>query len=196
VAEAAAAATLIVCDVDRGGAFAHLFRHSQLLAAQHRALVRGFVLNNVAATWIYWRRAADAAKPHRSCNVGVLPCGASTASPKKMASSTSALASDGRSSSLPIPTSAISMSLRSGQSCRPVRQLGASGANHRVGGSAHPAGLKNVPVDLAWLRQRGLDAAIAAHVRRTNPRCHLWRPCKCSAAASAIRSESKAKRRV
>ncbi len=45
VAEAAAAATLIICDIDRGGAFAHLFGTHQLLGAAHRALVRGFVLN-------------------------------------------------------------------------------------------------------------------------------------------------------
>jgi len=45
VAEAAAAATLIVCDIDRGGAFAHLFGTFQLLPAEHRALIRGFVLN-------------------------------------------------------------------------------------------------------------------------------------------------------
>ena len=45
VAEAAAAATLLVSDIDRGGAFAHLFGTFELLAAEHRALIRGFVLN-------------------------------------------------------------------------------------------------------------------------------------------------------
>ncbi len=45
VAEAAAAATLVVCDIDRGGAFAHLFGTHQLLGEAHRALIRGFVLN-------------------------------------------------------------------------------------------------------------------------------------------------------
>src|SRR5882762_235 len=45
VAEASSAATLIICDIDRGGAFAHLFGTHQLLSAPHRALVRGFVLN-------------------------------------------------------------------------------------------------------------------------------------------------------
>ncbi len=45
VAEAAAAATLLVSDVDRGGAFAHLYGTHQLLPAHHRALIRGFVLN-------------------------------------------------------------------------------------------------------------------------------------------------------
>jgi adenosylcobyric acid synthase len=45
VAEAAAAATLIVSDVDRGGAFAHLYGTFGLLETKHRALIRGFVLN-------------------------------------------------------------------------------------------------------------------------------------------------------
>src|SRR5450631_1652230 len=45
VAEAASAATLIVADIDRGGAFAHLFGTFQLLPARHKELIRGFVLN-------------------------------------------------------------------------------------------------------------------------------------------------------
>jgi adenosylcobyric acid synthase len=43
VAEAARAATLIICDVDRGGAFAHLYGTHQLLPESQRALIRGFV---------------------------------------------------------------------------------------------------------------------------------------------------------
>jgi adenosylcobyric acid synthase len=45
VAATAAATTLIVCDIDRGGAFAHLYGTHQLLPASDRALIRGFVLN-------------------------------------------------------------------------------------------------------------------------------------------------------
>ena len=45
VAEAANAATLIVSDIDRGGAFAHHYGTFSLLPARHRTLVRGFVLN-------------------------------------------------------------------------------------------------------------------------------------------------------
>src|SRR5271163_838385 len=45
VAEAAGAATLLVCDIDRGGAFAHLYGTVELLPAEQRALIRGFVLN-------------------------------------------------------------------------------------------------------------------------------------------------------
>ena len=42
---AANAACLLVTDIDRGGAFAHLFGTHQLLPAKERALIRGFVLN-------------------------------------------------------------------------------------------------------------------------------------------------------
>src|SRR3984957_7822541 len=45
VAEAAQAATLLVCDIDRGGAFAHLYGTYELLPESQRALIRGFVLN-------------------------------------------------------------------------------------------------------------------------------------------------------
>jgi adenosylcobyric acid synthase len=39
------AACLLVTDIDRGGAFAHLFGTHQLLPVHERALIRGFVLN-------------------------------------------------------------------------------------------------------------------------------------------------------
>ena len=44
-AREAQAACLLVSDIDRGGAFAHLFGTHQLLPADERALIRGFVLN-------------------------------------------------------------------------------------------------------------------------------------------------------
>jgi adenosylcobyric acid synthase len=44
-AREANAACLVVTDIDRGGAFAHLFGTHQLLPVDERALIRGFVLN-------------------------------------------------------------------------------------------------------------------------------------------------------
>ncbi|HEY0820683.1 MAG TPA: cobyric acid synthase [Rhizobacter sp.] len=44
-AREARAACLLVTDIDRGGAFAHLYGTHQLLPANERGLVRGFVLN-------------------------------------------------------------------------------------------------------------------------------------------------------
>ncbi|MES2101881.1 MAG: cobyric acid synthase [Pseudomonadota bacterium] len=44
-ARAASAACLLVTDIDRGGAFAHLYGTHRLLPADERALIRGFVLN-------------------------------------------------------------------------------------------------------------------------------------------------------
>ncbi|WP_416758487.1 cobyric acid synthase [Roseateles sp. So40a] len=44
-AREAEAACLLVTDIDRGGAFAHLYGTHQLLPAEERALIRGFVLN-------------------------------------------------------------------------------------------------------------------------------------------------------
>ncbi|RZS58061.1 cobyric acid synthase [Sphaerotilus mobilis] len=44
-ARAAQAACLLVTDIDRGGAFAHLYGTHALLPPEERALIRGFVLN-------------------------------------------------------------------------------------------------------------------------------------------------------
>ncbi len=44
-AREARAACLLVSDIDRGGAFAHLYGTHQLIGATDRALIRGFVLN-------------------------------------------------------------------------------------------------------------------------------------------------------
>jgi len=44
-ADAADAAVLMVCDIDRGGAFAHLYGTWALLEAEQRARIGGFVLN-------------------------------------------------------------------------------------------------------------------------------------------------------
>lgn len=44
-AREAGAACLLVTDIDRGGAFAHLYGTHALLPADERALIRGFVLN-------------------------------------------------------------------------------------------------------------------------------------------------------
>jgi adenosylcobyric acid synthase len=45
VARYAQARCLLICDIDRGGAFAHLYGTWALLPAEERALIRGFVLN-------------------------------------------------------------------------------------------------------------------------------------------------------
>src|SRR5919197_6679021 len=45
IAELARAAVLLVVDIDRGGAFAHLWGTWSLLPERHRSLIEGFVLN-------------------------------------------------------------------------------------------------------------------------------------------------------
>ena len=52
VAVAANAACLLVTDIDRGGAFAHLYGTFALLPPEEQALIKGFILNNSEATLV------------------------------------------------------------------------------------------------------------------------------------------------
>jgi len=172
VAEAAAAATLIICDIDRGGAFAHLFGTHQLLEPAHRALVRGFVLNkfrgdlgllapgpemlesltgvSTLAVLPMWR---DHGLPEED---GVFDAGASGSGLSVAVVAYPYISNlDEFAPLTKVPGLSVSWA-------RQPRTI--AGADLLVlPGSKHVAG------DLAWLRQRGLDTAIAAHVSADKP---------------------------
>ena len=172
VAEASAAATLIICDIDRGGAFAHLFGTFQLLPAEHRALVRGFVLNK-------FRGDAALLAPGPAMlqtltgvpTLAVLPMWREHGLPEE----------DGIFDSPP-PGPGMSIAVVAYPAVSnldefaPLRQVpGVSLRWARDPGTVASAdlvvlpGSKQVAADLAWLRRRGLDAAIAAHVSADKP---------------------------
>ena len=98
VARHADAACLLVTDIDRGGAFAHLYGTWALLPEADRALLRGFVLNKFRGDAALLEPApavagssAPASRPWRPCR-----CGGSMACPRRTACSTSAVCSRGR----------------------------------------------------------------------------------------------------
>ncbi len=187
VAEAAAAATLIVCDIDRGGAFAHLYGTVELLPAAQRALVRGFVLNKfrgdarllapgpemlaqltgiaTVAVLPLWR---EHGLPEEDGVFDVRPSGSG-------ASGSDPSGSDPSGSGLSVAVLAYPY-ISNLDEFTPLRQvpgLSLSWARERATVASADLlvlpGSKHVAADLDWLRRRGLDAAIAAHVAADKP---------------------------
>ncbi len=171
---AADAACLLVSDIDRGGAFAHLFGTHQLLPAHERALIRGFVLNRfrgdasllapgpemlqqltgvpTVATLPMWRGHGlpeeDGVFDDRSTGSGSLCRIAVVAYPR----------------------------LSNLDEFQPLRQL----EGVRLQWARTPAdlvdvdwiilpGSKAVAADLAWLREQRLDRSIAEHAAAGRP---------------------------
>jgi hypothetical protein len=91
VAEHARAACLLVTDIDRGGAFAHLYGTWALLPPAQRSLLRGFVLNRFRGDPRCWPRDRRSSKRSPACPrwPRCRWCG-STACPRKTACSTTA----------------------------------------------------------------------------------------------------------
>ena len=173
VAEAAAAATLIVCDIDRGGAFAHLFGTHQLLPPTQRALVRGFVLNKFRGDMTLLAPGPQMLKTLTGVpTLAVLPMWREHGLPEE----------DGVFDAGPASGSGLSVAvvayphISNLDEFAPLKQApGLSLCWAREPRSIAAAdilvlpGSKNVAADLVWLRQRGLDAAIAAHVSADKP---------------------------
>jgi adenosylcobyric acid synthase len=173
VAEAAAAATLIICDIDRGGAFAHLFGTFQLLPAEHRNLVRGFVLNKFRGDVALLAPGPAMLQSLTGIpTLAVLPMWREHGLPEE----------DGIFDSPPPSDSGLSIAVVAYPSVSnldefaPLRQVpGAALSWAREPRTVASAdllvlpGSKQVAADLAWLRRRGLDAAIAAHVSADKP---------------------------
>jgi adenosylcobyric acid synthase len=171
---AAQAACLLVTDIDRGGAFAHLFGTHQLLPAHERALIRGFVLNR-------FRGDASLLSP------GPEQLQALTGVP------TLAVLPMWRGHGLPEEDGVFDASSTGPEQAQAIRRI-AIVAYPRISNldefqplrampgvrlvwARHPSdldgmdwvvlpGSKHTTSDLAWLRQQGLDVAIQAHAAR------------------------------
>jgi len=172
VAAAADAATLIVCDIDRGGAFAHLYGTHQLLPAEYRHLVRGFVLNK-------FRGDASLLAPGPQMlesltgvpTVAVLPMWREHGLPEEDGVYDARASGSGLSIAI-VAYPRIS-NLDEFTPLRRVPGVSLSWAReaHRIAAAdlLILPGSKHVAEDLAWLRNTGLAAAIAAHVRAGKP---------------------------
>jgi adenosylcobyric acid synthase len=169
------AACLLVTDIDRGGAFAHLYGTWALLPENERALIKGFVLNKfrgdagllapapqmlqeltgiptVATLPMWWQHGLpeeDGVFDDRSVVSGQV-------------TKTVALIAYPRISNLDEFQPLKNIPGLRLQWVRSPKQL----AGLAPGDWIILPGSKNTAGDLAWLRTQGLDAAVAAHAGR------------------------------
>jgi adenosylcobyric acid synthase len=172
VAEACAAATLIVCDIDRGGAFAHLYGTVQLLPPAQRALVRGFVLNKFRGDQRLLAPAPQRLEELTGIpTVAVLPMWREHGLPEEDG------VYDARPTGTGLSIAVIAYPYISNlDEFAPLKHIpGVSLSWARDPQTVASAdllvlpGSKHVAADLDWLRRRGLDAAIARHAAADKP---------------------------
>lgn len=181
-AREADAACLLVSDIDRGGAFAHLFGTHHLLPADERALIRGFVLNR-------FRGDAELLSPGPEMlqqwtgvpTVATLPMWRGHGLPEEDGvfddSASGGIGGIGDSASPPRRIAVVAYPRLSNlDEFQPLRGR----PDVRLTWARAPAdldgvdwivlpGSKAVASDLAWLRTQQLDRAIAAHAAAGRP---------------------------
>lgn len=164
----AKAACLLVTDIDRGGAFAHLFGTHQLLPEAERALIRGFVLNRFRGDA---RLLAPGPEQLQALTgvptVAVLPMWREHGLPEEDGVFDDAPGAGSGGRVIAVVAYPRISNLDEFQALRHV-------PNVRLRWARTPAdldgadcivlpGSKHTSGDLAWLRAQGLDAAIARH---------------------------------
>ncbi|MDT9000191.1 cobyric acid synthase [Paucibacter sp. APW11] len=173
------AACLLVTDIDRGGAFAHLYGTHQLLPTQERALIRGFVLNRFRGDASLLAPGPEQLQALTGVpTVAVLPMWRGHGLPEE-----DGLYDDGGAAAWPggagRPLRIVVVAyprLSNLDEFQPLRNL----PGVRLSWARSPAeldgadwiilpGSKAVAADLAWLRAQGLDAAIARHAAAGRP---------------------------
>jgi adenosylcobyric acid synthase len=166
VAAEARAATLIVADIDRGGAFAHLYGTHALLPPEHRALVRGFVLNKFRGDAALLAPAPQTLQALTGiATLGVLPMWREHGLPEEDG------VFDARPSGSGLAIAIVAYPHISNlDEFAPLRRIpGVSLSWARQAQTVASAdllilpGSKHVAADLDWLRATGLDAAIRRH---------------------------------
>ncbi|MEY4764354.1 MAG: hypothetical protein RI907_1027 [Pseudomonadota bacterium] len=173
----ARAACLLVTDIDRGGAFAHLFGTHQLLPAQERALIKGFVLNRFRGDASLLAPGPEQLQALTGVpTVGVLPMWRGHGLPEE-----DGLYDDAQGGATPgAALTRIAVvaypRLSNLDEFQPLRNT----PGVRLVWARHPReldgadwvilpGSKATRADLAWLRAQGLDRAIAHHVAQGRP---------------------------
>jgi len=174
-AREAHAACLLVSDIDRGGAFAHLYGTHQLIGADDRALIRGFVLNRFRGDAELLAPGPQQLQQLTSVpTLAVLPLWRGHGLPEEdgVFDETS---SAGARSGLRIAVIAAPrisnldefQSLRQGAGVQ-LRWARSEAALRDADWIVVP-GSKHTSSDLAWMRETGIAAAIERHAREGKP---------------------------
>jgi adenosylcobyric acid synthase len=186
---ASQAACLLVCDIDRGGAFAHLHGTHALMDPGVRAQLRGFVLNKFRGDASLLAPGPRLLQDRTGVpTLAVLPMDRGHGLPEEdgvfdsAPVSVPAPASTAAPGPRPVPAQALRTvaviappSISNLDEFQPLRHLpGVRLAWARDEAAAQAdllilPGSKHTRADLQWLREHGLDRAIAAHVRQGRP---------------------------
>jgi len=176
----AQAACLLVTDIDRGGAFAHLYGTHQLLPAAERALIRGFVLNRFRGDASLLAPGPEQLQALTGVpTVGVLPMWRGHGLPEEdgLHDEAPGVGSPGTPGA-PLTRIAVVAfpRLSNLDEFQPLRNT----RGVRLIWARHPRdldgadwvilpGSKATRADLAWLRAQGLEQAIARHAAAGRP---------------------------
>ena len=166
------AACLLVTDIDRGGAFAHLYGTHQLLPPEERALIKGFVLNRFRGDATLLSPGPEQLQALTGVpTLATLPMWRGHGLPEEDGVFDDAPSGTG----LKIAVVAYPR-ISNLDEFQPLRSLpGVRLSWVRTPEAAAAAdwiilpGSKAVAADLAWLRAQRLDAAIAAHAAAGKP---------------------------
>jgi adenosylcobyric acid synthase len=165
------AACLLVADIDRGGAFAHLFGTHQLMDAQVRTQVRGFVLNRFRGDPLLLAPGPQELQALTGVpTVAVIPLVREHGVPEEDAVPADSIGIDGPHFVVVAAPHASNL-----DEFEPLRIVGAHLSFARDARTIESAdwlilpGSKQTRADLAWMQQRGMDAAIRAHIEARRP---------------------------
>ena len=171
VARHANAACLLVTDIDRGGAFAHLYGTWALLPESDRALIHGFVLNKFRGdAALLAPGPADLEQLTGTPTVGVLPWMPHHGLPDEDGVFGHAQSQGEVHLSIAIMAWPHISNLDEFQPLRNVdgvRVIWARTPSDCAGADwLILPGSKDTVADLAWLRERGLDHTVAQHAKK------------------------------
>ena len=167
-AEAADAGVLMVCDIDRGGAFAHLYGTWALMEPAQRERIGGFVLNKFRGDPSLLPPAPERLGELTGVPVaGVVPWLRHALPDEDGVSAPAGPASRGlpRVDVVLYPTASNLDELKPLEAVSDLRYCCQADELRGTELIVLP-GSKHVAADLAWLRERGFEPALRAHVER------------------------------